>query len=84
MDHIEWNRAMMTPESRQKLKNMLVQDESYRQFPYTDTTGHLTVGIGRNISQRGISTTEASQLLDNDIIYFSAKLDHIQIGRAHV
>lgn len=66
----------MTPEGKQKLKNLLVQHESYRQFPYTDTTGHLTVGIGRNLIDRGISTTEAFYLLDDDILYFTSKLAH--------
>lgn len=66
----------MTPEGKQKLKTLLVTHEKYRQFPYTDVTGHLTVGIGRNLSDRGISTTEAFYLLDDDIIYFTAKLNH--------
>lgn len=64
----------MTPESRQKLKNLLVQHESYRQFLYTDTTGHLSIAIGRNLSDRGISLSEALTMLDNDILYFSSKL----------
>lgn len=68
---------MMTPEGRQKLKNLLVQHESYRQFPYTDTTGHLTIGIGRNLSDRGVSATEALSLLDDDIQYFISKLNHL-------
>lgn len=68
---------MMNPDARQKLKNLLVQHESYRQFPYTDTTGNLTIGIGRNISKRGISSSEALSLLDDDIFYFSSKLSSI-------
>jgi lysozyme len=67
---------MMTPEGRQKLKTLLVQHESYKQFVYTDTTGHLTIGIGRNLTDRGLSTTEAFYLLDDDILYFSSKLNH--------
>lgn len=66
----------MTPEGKQKLKGLLLQHESYRQFPYTDTTGHLTIGIGRNLIDRGISTSEAFYLLDDDIIYFTNKLNH--------
>jgi len=66
----------MTPESRQKLKQLLVNHESYRQFPYSDTTGNLTVGIGRNLSDRGVSPTEASYLLDDDIAYFYSKLSY--------
>lgn len=66
----------MTPEARQKLKGLLIQHESYKQFPYTDLTGHLTIGIGRNLTDRGISNTEAYYLLDEDITYFSNKLNH--------
>ena len=64
----------MTPEARHKLKNLLVQHEACRNFPYTDTTGHLSIGVGRNLSDRGISTVEALLLLDDDILYFSSKL----------
>lgn len=66
----------MTPEGKLKIKNLLVQHESFRQFPYADVTGHLTIGIGRNLDDRGISTTEAFYLLDDDIMYFSTKLAH--------
>lgn len=66
----------MTPEGKQKLRQLLTRHEQFRQFPYTDTTGHLTVGIGRNLSDRGISVTEATYLLDDDIIYFYGKLSH--------
>lgn len=66
----------MNPESRQKLKGLLTQDETYKQFPYTDTTGHLTIGIGRNLVDRGISLTEALYLLDDDISYFYGKLSY--------
>lgn len=67
----------MDIESRKKLKDLLIHHESYKQFPYTDTTGHLTIGIGRNLSTRGISSSEALQFLDDDILYFSAKLSHL-------
>lgn len=66
----------MTPEGRQKLKGLLVSHESYKQFVYTDSTGHLSIGIGRNLSDRGISTSEAFYLLDEDILYFTHKLNH--------
>jgi len=66
----------MTPEGKLKLKQLLVNHENYKQFPYVDVTGHLTIGVGRNLSDRGISTTEAFYLLDDDIIYFSGKLSH--------
>ncbi len=64
----------MTPQATEKLKNMLSIHEGFRQFPYYDTTGNLTIGFGRNLSDRGISKSEALSLLDNDIDYFMKKL----------
>lgn len=64
----------MTPEMRAKLKSLLLQHEKFRQFPFSDMSGHITIGIGRNLSERGISTNEALALLDDDIFYFNSKL----------
>lgn len=64
----------MSPTSRQKLRSLLIQHESYRQYAYTDETGHITIGIGRNLNDRGISLNEALYLLDDDILYFTTKL----------
>lgn len=48
----------------------LIEHEGYKRYPYTDTTGHLTIGIGRNISERsgrGLTRAEAIYLANNDI-----------------
>lgn len=66
----------MTPEAKLKLKTLLVDHERYRQFAYADSTGHLTVGFGRNLTDRGVSVSEAFYLLDDDISYFTNKLNH--------
>ena len=49
------------------LRQQLTAHENLRLFPYTDTVGKLTIGIGRNLTDRGISHAEARILLDNDI-----------------
>lgn len=67
----------MTPDVRAKLKSLLMKHEGFRQYVYTDTTNHLTIGFGRNLSDRGISPSEAMSLLDDDIFYFSGKLSHL-------
>jgi lysozyme len=65
----------MTPEAKLKLRQLLTKHEDIKLFPYADTIkGKLTIGCGRNLTDRGISLTEAFTLLDDDIIYFSAKL----------
>ena len=50
-----------------KLKNLLTEDEGLKLFPYRDTVGKLTIGVGRNLDDVGISRAEAMFLLDNDI-----------------
>lgn len=56
------------------LKEQLIRDEGIRLKPYRDTVGKLTIGIGRNLDDVGISQAEAEFLLDNDIDNATAKL----------
>lgn len=53
--------------NRTRLKAMLVRHEGLRLKPYRDTVGKLTIGVGRNLDDCGISNEEAAVLLDNDI-----------------
>lgn len=46
---------------------MVAQHEGERLKPYTDTTGHTTIGIGRNLDDNGISAGEASLLFESDL-----------------
>jgi lysozyme len=50
-----------------KLTEMLVDHEGLRLKPYRCTAGKLTIGVGRNLDDRGISPDEALYLLRNDI-----------------
>jgi lysozyme len=49
------------------LRDMLVQHEGLKLEPYLCPAGKLTIGIGRNLEDRGISIDEAQYLLMNDI-----------------
>jgi len=49
------------------IKEQLVRHEGLRLKPYRCTAGKLTIGIGRNLDDCGISQTEAYVLLENDI-----------------
>jgi lysozyme len=53
----------------------LKRDEGTRLKPYTDTVGKLTIGVGRNLSDVGISDDECTILLQNDIERTVAALD---------
>lgn len=57
----------MTDDDLARLAGQLQRHEGIRLRPYTDTTGHLTIGVGRNLTDRGISDDEADYLLGNDI-----------------
>lgn len=56
------------------LKDQLLRDEELRLKPYTDSMGKLTIGVGRNLSGKGISLQEAQMLLANDIAAATADL----------
>lgn len=58
---------MILDQHRERIRKHLVLDEGVRLKPYTDTVGKLTIGIGRNLTDVGISYLEAYDLLDHDI-----------------
>jgi len=51
----------------QRLARQLIVDEGLRLKPYRCTAGRLTIGVGRNLDDRGLTEAEALLLLDNDI-----------------
>ena len=53
----------------------LTNDEGLRLIPYRDTVGKLTIGIGRNLDDVGISIKEANFMLENDIAKVVQQLD---------
>jgi|WetSurMetagenome_2_1015567.scaffolds.fasta_scaffold41596_2 lysozyme len=54
-------------------KEILARHEGVKLLPYVDTVGKITIGIGRNLTDRGISTPEAYILFEND--YEIAKME---------
>lgn len=49
------------------LRDDLIRDEGVRLKPYRCPAGKLSLGVGRNLDDVGISQVEAEYLLDNDI-----------------
>jgi len=72
----------------ERLIALLKRHEGFRQFPYTDSVGCLTIAYGRNLRDKGISQTEGEYLLANDVteaetgciraIYGFAQLDEVR------
>jgi lysozyme len=56
------------------IEDQLRADEGFRAKPYRDTVGKLTIGVGRNLDDDGISPAEASIMLANDIQNAKQKL----------
>ena len=52
---------------REQLNHDLLRDEGLRLRPYLDTVGKLTVGIGHNLTDLGISNSVAWFLLKDDL-----------------
>lgn len=53
--------------NRTRLSAQLRRHEGVRSKPYRDTVGKLTIGVGRNLDDVGLSEDEVQYLLDNDI-----------------
>lgn len=51
----------------ESLRARIIRHEGLRLKPYRDTKGKLTIGVGRNLDDVGISESEAYMLLDNDL-----------------
>ncbi len=60
---------------RTRLSAQLVLDEDKRRKPYRCSEGRLTIGVGRNLDDRGLSEDEIAYLLKNDIDAVERDLD---------
>lgn len=49
------------------IQDDLIRDEGLRLKPYICPAGKLTIGVGRNLDDKGITKAEALLLLDHDI-----------------
>ena len=56
------------------IKDFIIKHEGLKLKPYTCPAGKLTIGVGRNIEDNGISEDEAMILLENDIKRCEAEL----------
>jgi len=54
--------------NREHLRRQLIRHEGLALKPYRDTTGHLTIGVGRNLTDQGLTHEEAMALLDHDLV----------------
>jgi lysozyme len=60
-------QTLGTENNMATLKDQLILHEDLRLKPYVDTVGKVTIGVGRNLDDKGISKVTALQMLDEDI-----------------
>lgn len=76
---------MMTPEMVAKLKKSLVLHEGISRYPYTDSVGKITIGIGYNLSDRGLSDDWINKQFNDDVQYFYDQLgDYLWFQKLNV
>lgn len=66
----------MNPEMEQKLRRSLVYHEGIKKYPYSDTSSppKITIGIGYNLTDRGIDDDWINTQYDKDVLYFYNQL----------
>lgn len=59
------------------LTKWLELDEGCKLKPYYCTAGKLTIGVGRNLEDTGITKAEAQFMLEGDIVRLMKELDEL-------
>ena len=57
------------------IEDQLILHEGLKLKPYRCTAGKLTIGVGRNLDDKGITCDEAMMLLRNDIEEITGQLE---------
>ena len=63
---------MLSPRHKTELVSELIRHEGFRKHPYKCTADKLTIGVGRNLDDVGITKAEAMVLLENDVATYQA------------
>ncbi|QDP47980.1 MAG: putative endolysin [Prokaryotic dsDNA virus sp.] len=69
------NNDGVTKDLIEDLKEMLIKNEGMKLHPYLCTANKMTIGVGRNLSDNGITSAEAEQMLSNDMDNVFSDLD---------
>ncbi len=50
-----------------RLQQQLIKHEGLRLFPYEDTVGKMSIGVGHNLTDRGLTSDQVMKILNDDI-----------------
>lgn len=65
---------MMTAQVLARVRQSLIKHEDYRNYPYVDSVDKITIGIGYNLTDRGIDNEWINKQFDSDVNYFYSNL----------
>jgi len=51
----------------ESVRDWIIRNEGVRQFPYQDIMQKWSIGVGRNLSDNGLTIEECMMLFENDI-----------------
>jgi len=63
------------------VEKLLILHEGEKLFPYKCSAGKLTIGVGRNIEDNGITKEESRYLLKNDIARIEKELEKFSFAK---
>lgn len=67
--------VQINPQMIAKLRRSLILHEGYHKFPYIDSVGKITIGIGYNLDDRGIDDDWINNRFNADWSYFYSQLN---------
>lgn len=67
-------RYVFSPEFSKKIEAQLIRHEGLRLKPYRCSAGKLSIAVGRNLDDVGITKQEAMVMLRNDLVRVNMEL----------
>lgn len=59
---------------KSRLKQLIISHEGFKNFPYIDSVGKITAGIGYNLTDRGLPDSWINEQYEADVSYFDKAL----------
>ena len=78
IQHIDDDASMFLS----RVSRLIMRDEGVRARPYLDPTGHVTIGVGRNLQTNGVSIAELHAIVAS--VDYMHILTHAQVAGGRV
>ncbi len=78
IQHIDDDASMFLS----RVSKLIIRDEGERSRPYLDPTGHVTIGVGRNLQSNGVNIAELHAIVAS--VDYMHILTHAQVSGGRV